>query len=440
MGEAVQCGLKWFATGLAVAGIGIALSGESRASAFQLRENSASALGNAFAGAAASAEDSSIIANNPAGMTILSGNQASGDLSIIIPSAVFSGIGFSATRQSTSGGNGGDAESAQPVPAAYGFYDASPDLKFGLALIAPFGLNLQYDSDWIGRYQAIKSGIETVNINPNVAYRVSNWLSVGGGPAIQYAHTELTNAVNSTAVARLANPLLPAGFVLPDGLARVVGDSLSIGYNLGVLAEVSPSTRFGASYRSRVSQRIEGTATFNVPVPLAANQRFQDTPARFRLETPDILSLAAYHEVSPEVTLLAEVQWTNWSVVKNLRIERPDRSSLIDQPEQWHGTWFGSVGAIYRPGPDWIIRGGLAFDPTPIRDQFRTARLPDADRYWLAFGIGYAWTPDLRFDAAYAHIFSGNASINEVSQTGDILVGHYSTHIDLLSFSARLRF
>ena len=64
-------------------------------------------------------------------------------------------------------------------------YDASPDLKFGLALTAPFGLQTQYDSDWIGRYQAIRSDIATININPNVAYRVSDWLSVGGGPAIQ---------------------------------------------------------------------------------------------------------------------------------------------------------------------------------------------------------------------------------------------------------------
>jgi long-chain fatty acid transport protein len=87
--------------------------------------------------------------------------------------------------------------------------------EFGLALTAPFGLNLQYDSDWIGRYQAIKSGIETININPNAAYRASSWLSVGGGPAIQHVHTELTNAINSTAVVRLANPLLPAGVALP---------------------------------------------------------------------------------------------------------------------------------------------------------------------------------------------------------------------------------
>jgi len=125
---------------------------------------------------------------------------------------------------------------------------------------------------------------------------------------------------------------------------------------------------------------------------------------------------------------------------KTLRIERPDGSPLSDQPEQWHGTWFGSVGATWRPEPNWTFRGGLAFDPTPVRDQFRTARLPDADRYWLTFGLGYSWTQDFRVDAAHVHIFSPSPSINEVSQTVDVLVGRYSNHIDLVSLSATLRF
>lgn len=428
------------ATALAAAAIGFASTEEARGSAFQLRENSASALGTAFAGAGVSVEDPSVIANNPAGMIGLVGNQASSDISIVVSSAVFSGIGANAARHPISGGNGGDAGSAQPVPAAYGVYDASPELKFGLAVTAPFGLKTQYDSDWVGRYQAIKSDIETVNINPNVAYRVVDWLAVGGGPAIQHAHAELTNAINSTAVARLANPLLPAGFSLPDGTARVTGDSLSIGYTLGVLAEISPGTRLGASYRSQISHRVEGTATFNVPTVLAVNQRFQNTPASTDLKTPDILSLAASHEISPGLTLLAELQWTNWSVIKHLRIERPDGSTLSDQPEQWHGTWFGSLGATYRPDPNWTLRGGLAFDPTPIRNEFRTARLPDSDRYWLAAGLSYRWTPDLRFDAAYVHIFGGNVPINEAWQTGDVLTGRYSDHIDIVSLSATLRF
>jgi long-chain fatty acid transport protein len=137
------------------------------------------------------------------------------------------------------------------------------------------------------------------------------------------------------------------------------------------------------------------------------------------------VSLGASLELSPDITLLAEGQWANWSVVKSLQIERPDGSILSSQAEQWHGTWFGSIGATWRPDPTRTFRGGLAFDRTPVRDQFRTARLPDSDRYWLAFGLGYRWTQDLRFDAAYVHIFSPSPSINEVSQTGDLLGGQY---------------
>jgi long-chain fatty acid transport protein len=441
MGDTVDDGLVRLAAGLALAATGFALSGEAFGSGFQLRENSAAALGSAFAGAAVSTEDPSIIANNPAGMTSLFGNQLSGDLSIVIPSAIFSGAGFTAAGQPIRGGNGGDAGSAQPVPAVYGLYDATADLKFGLAVTAPFGLDSQYNSNWIGRYQAIKSDLQIININPNIAYRITDWLSMGAGPAIQHASVELTNGIDSTTLLHLANPLLPAGLTLPDGFARVTGDSWSVGYNLGVLAEISPETRLGASYRSQISHRLDGSVTFNVPIPLAADPRFRNTPTRADLKTPDIVSFAAYQQISPDLTLLAEAQWTSWSVIKNLQVQRTDGSVVTNQPEQWHGTWFGSIGASYVATPNWAVRGGFAYDHTPVRDQFRSARLPDADRYWLAVGVGYQWTAALRFDAAYVHIFSGgNTSINEVSQTGDLLVGRYSDHIDILSVSATHRF
>jgi long-chain fatty acid transport protein len=431
---------KSLAIGLMGLGAAIADSGSVFGSGFQLRENSAAALGNAFAGAAASIEDPSIVANNPAGMTALRGNQVSGDLTVVIPSAIFSEMGLNATRQPIGGGRGGNGGGARPVPAAYGVYDASPDLKFGLAVTSPFGLGSQYDSGWVGRYQAIKSDLEVVNINPNIAYRVTDWLSIGGGPAVQHASAELTNAINSTTVAHLANPQLPLGLSLPDGFVRVTGDSLSVGYNLGVLAQISPGTNLGASYRSQVSHRLDGAAMLNVPAPLAADPRFHTTPTRTDFKTPAIVSLAGSSEILADLMLLAEIQWTNWSVVKNLRIERPDGSALTDQPEQWRGTWFASIGASYHPDPNWTIRGGFAFDPTPVRNQFRTARIPDADRYWLAMGLGYKWTADLRFDAAYVHIFAGGAPINEVSQTGDLLAGRYSDHVDIVSLFATLRF
>jgi len=182
---------------------------------------------------------------------------------------------------------------------------------------------------------AIKSEFETININPNIAYRFTNWLSVGGGPAIQHLHMELINAINSTTIAQFANPLLPPTFAPPDGLARIAGNSWAVGYNVGALAEILPETRFGVSYCSQVSHQVEGIAAFEVPAPLTASAAFQNVAAHADLKTPEIVSLAASHNLSPEITLLAEAQRTNWGVVKNLRIQRPDGSALINQPEHW---------------------------------------------------------------------------------------------------------
>jgi len=295
-------------------------------------------------------------------------------------------------------------------------------LKFELAVIAPFGLNSQYRNDRIGRYQAIKSNIETTNVNPNIVYRVSDWLSIGGGPAIQYATAELTNAINSTTVARRANRLLPAGLTRPERLYPSHRDSLSVGYNLGAFAEISPRTRFGASYRSQVSHRLDGTAILRVPAPLSADQRFQNTPTGTDLNTPDIVSLAASHEISADLTLTAEIQWTNGSAARNLRVERPYGSALIHQREHARNM-VRQRGASYGADQKWIIRGGFAFDPTPIPNQFRTARLPDAKRDWLALGIGYKSRVDLRFDAANVHNLPRKCANRRVWSTGDLIVG-----------------
>jgi long-chain fatty acid transport protein len=420
---------------LAVAALSFGLHEQATAAGFQLRENSASALGTAYAGAAATADDPSIIASNPAGMILLRESQISTDVSIAIPSAVFSGSGVTALGQPISGGNGGNPGRVRAIPAAFGFYDAMPDLKFGIGITAPFALNSQYNRDWVGRYSTIKSVLEPINVNPNFAYRILDWFSIGAGFAVQHIYTELTNSINSTTVARSANSSLPAGFALPDGSVKLTGISLAVGYTLGVLAEASSETRFGASLRTRVRQHIEGSAGFDVPAPLSAIGAFQNTPVQADFTTPDVVTLAAHHEVSPGITLLAEGQWTNWSEFKRLRIERPDGSIVSDQPQHWHGTWFTSVGASYRPTPNWTIRSGLGIDPSPIPLQFRGVRPVDADRYWLAGGIGYRLSPTLSLDFAYAHIFYKNKPVRDVSQTGDVLTGQHSSQLDIIKLS-----
>ena len=287
--------IKSLAAGLTALGAGLAAAGGAWGSGFQLRENSAAALGNAFAGAAASTEDPSVIANNPAAMIGLSGNQVSGDHDHRHSVGGIFRIGAHAPRDSRSAEAMAAMRAApSPSPRLYGFYDAAPDLKFGLALTAPFGLRSQYDSGWVGRYQAIKSDIETININPECRLPGTR-LAFGRGRAGNTACARRIYQRDQCHYRGAARQSVAAGRIYPAGRhVRVTGDLWSVGYDLGVLVEISPETRLGASYRSQISHRIEGTATFERSGPASSQSRsFKAARARADLKTPDIVSLAA---------------------------------------------------------------------------------------------------------------------------------------------------
>jgi len=240
----------------------------SHAAGFALIEQGVSGLGNAYAGAAASAEDASTIFFNPAGMTLLDGQQVVAGLHIIKPSTKFTDNGSSA-----SGSNGGDAGNLGLIPNLYYVADIGNDMKLGLGIGVPFGLSTEYDDDWQGRYQAIKSSVEAININPSFAFKVNPQWSIGLGANIQYFKAELTSAVDfsSVCIGTLgAANCVGSGLVTPqtpatDGFADITGSSWGFGYNLGVLFIPSEATRIGLAYRSQVKQSLDGDADFTLP-------------------------------------------------------------------------------------------------------------------------------------------------------------------------------
>ena len=184
-------------------------------SGFAITEKSVKGLGNAFAGAAAVAEDASTIYFNPAGMTRLTGHQVQAAANIIIPSFKFDDSGSTTVLgMPLTGGDGGDAGEAAVVPNFFYAHSLSEDLKIGVGVVSPFGLATKYDSDWVGRYHAIKSEILTIDINPSIAYKIHRMLSIGGGLSFQYVDAELTNAIDYgtiNAVSMAGLPLLPQG-------------------------------------------------------------------------------------------------------------------------------------------------------------------------------------------------------------------------------------
>jgi long-chain fatty acid transport protein len=427
--------------GVAVASALAALSGNAAASAFALIEQS-SGLGNAFAGGAAAAEDATTIFFNPAGMSRLKGKQVTVAASLIQFSAKFSDTGSeTASAQTSKGDNGGDAGSLTLVPNTYMVTEVDPALRLGLGINVPFGLKTEYDPTWVGRFQAIDSKIQTVNLNPSVSYQVNDITSLGFGLNYQHITGELTSAVNYSALAVSAGVIGSVGLG-SEGVSTISGSDSAWGYNFGALFNVTPETRVGLSYRSKINYTLTGTITFsNVPAALAASAlgpRVANGDVILPISMPDTFSLSAFHQLNDKWDLMADATRTGWGTLQQLKIDRTDGTNVQTVPENWKNTWRVAAGASYHYNEQWMARVGVAYDQTPVPDAYRTARIPDNDRTWLAFGGQYKPSQASTLDFGYAHLFIKDANISNIqnvpptSANGN-LVGTYSSSVDILS-------
>lgn len=432
------------ATALTTFWLGAAVS---HAGGFALIEQGVKGLGNAYAGAAASAEDASTIFFNPAGMTLLDGSQVVAGVHIIKPSTKFTDDGSKSTITglNTSGGNGGDAADLALIPNLFLVADINDEVKFGLGISVPFGLGTNYDKDWKGRYQAVETAVEVININPSLAFKVNPQWSVGLGANIQYFKAKLTNAVDFS-TACLGTALAPncgaLGLGTPqnpatDGFADITGTSWGFGYNLGVLFAPSEATRVGLAYRSRVKHSLDGTAEFTLP---AAAQPvfgpvFADTNISGNIDLPSTLSLSVFHQLTDTWTLLADVTRTGWSSYDKLVIEFENPAKdPAEEVNNWEDVNRYSVGVNFTPSQTWIYRAGIAYDESPVPSaELRSARSPGSDRTWLALGLGYQIAKSLTLDIGYAHLFAKDAEINREGATRDLLKGSYESEVDIFS-------
>lgn len=423
----------------------IVSSGSVFGAGFALIEQGVSGLGNAYAGGAASAEDASTIFFNPAGMTRLPGNEIIAGAHVIMPYLKFKNEGSThVTGMALQGGNGGEAGETRVVPNLYYSRKVSDRFVAGIGVNAPFGLATKYDRGWVGRYHAIESDLMSININPSIAYKVNDALSIGAGFSAQYIKATLSKEIDFG----LAGFLRQIPGLLPqrnDGFVELEGDSWGVGFNLGLLVEFSKDTRFGAAYRSRVEHTLEGEADFSgVPMPLSSVIRDSDVEADVTL--PDSLSVSFFHRINPQWAVMADFSWTNWSLFDELRVKfkQPGRDDDVTI-ENWQDSYRYSLGATYTPNDAWAIRVGTAYDTSAVSEaKYRTPRIPDSDRIWAAVGVGYKLSHLFRFDVGYAHLFINDPEIAKTASGEDAarggLKGTYDASIDIISAQLTMRF
>jgi len=451
----------------AVAAAMTGFAGGVQGSGFALIEQNASGIGNAFAGQAASAQDASTIYFNPAGLTRLPGRNLVFAGHLIKPSATF---GNTATTPAVStvlgaglfalNGNGGDAGDLAVVPNAYFSWQLNPQWHVGVGMSAPFGLKTDYDANWMGRFHALKSEFRSVNVNPTVAFKVNESFSIGFGVNWMRAEAELTKAVNYSFVASAGGiPGVPNN---TEGSNRIEGDDDAWGFNLGVLFKAGPNTDVGVSYRSAMNYTLSGSAAFfgrpaavqavlagAAGAAAAAAAQVGDSPVTADLKLPASFSIAFKHQVNPNLDILGDATWTEWSTLQALNIIRNTGFVLESTPFNWRDTWRVGLGFNYRPNQAWTLRFGAAYDKTPTSDTYRTPRVPDQSRTWLAIGAQYKVSKAGAIDFGYAHLFVNDAAINmtgppaltaaQAAGRGS-LIGRFDNKVDILSIQYRHSF
>ena len=457
---------------LALAALGLAIAGalaapqQARASSFQLKEDSAQAMGRAYAGSATAGGDVSVVANAPAAMSDLKGTYFEADVTAINFSANFTGSAHDALGSPISGGNGGDAGTTMPVPSFFFATQVTDRLHLGASVTVPFGFKTTYDNNWVGRYNAIESKFESLDGTLSASYDVTDTLSIGGSAIAQHTSATLTQAINFSSVALgLAGPgtqlnlpvnevyaLVPPG---SDGLARVSGSSWAWGWQLGTYWKPTAQDRLSFNYRSKISHRLHGTANFNVPDNVSAlvgqlapalgltpsTLPFQHTDGTALFTTPAEATASYWHQ-EDKFGFGADVSWTEWDVFKNLTVNyaNPTQPQTV-QNFNWHNSWYFAFGGDYYLTDKLTLRSGLGYDTTPTTAAYREPRVPDETRKLLSVGLGYKATEHFSINASYAHIFVNRAAVNgAVSATGDVLTGSFDDAGNLFALSAIYKF
>jgi long-chain fatty acid transport protein len=243
-----------------------------------------------------------------------------------------------------------------PGGGGYATYSVSPDLKLGMALTGNFGMPLNYDDGWVGRYYVQKATMLGISFMPSVAYRVSDKVSVGAALNAMYGVYKNQVAINN---------LNPA---YGDGQLKMQDETWGWGANVGVLYELDARTRFGLVWNSQINLDFTAPLEFSNLAPglqkFLGDRGLLDASLNVGIKVPQGVMLSAYAETSDRWALLGSVGWQQWSKFGQVQLGIDDVSNptAVAANLAYKDTWHVSAGAQYRYSEPWLVNFGVGYD------------------------------------------------------------------------------
>jgi len=412
--------------------ITVLFSGSAWGAGLWVYEMATPDMGTASAGRGATAADASVAIFNPAGMTKLDRSQLFAGIQ-----GGWLNVEFDVEDSTFGGGDGGNAGDFIPAGSLAYVYSVNPKLKLGVSVASFFGLGIEYDDDWAGRYFVKEASFLTLNISPGIGYRINKWLSLGGGATVLYAKLDQKTAIN--------NQLTDPG--VPDGEIKVDDDDVGYGFNLGTLIEPREDLRFSITYRSKVEVEFKDVADIKGMGPnlRALLDLIGVTAERVDLEMqlPQEVLVSGYYDLTDKLTLVGSAGWQDWSEFgKSTVTVQSTTTTSFEADRNFKDTWHAAIGARYRFAEPWLWSVGCAYDSSPVDDEDRTPDMPLDRQIRLGTGLQYDWNENVTLGAAYTYIDLGEAEIDQ--QGGPLqgnLKGDYKTnHVHILALNLIWRF
>ncbi len=352
----------------------------------------AGARSSALAGAVvARADDLSAIFSNPAGLVQLPKIQIMCGFTTFMPRVeIVTHLGPVATPNLMQ-------SSVSLAPHFFASSQVGERVWLGLGLNSPFGLGMQYSANWPGSINIIKATLKTLNLNPTIAYKVTDYLSVGAGLDIMYCTLNLKR-------------VLPLPLLGPQAV-DLQGVSWGLGFNLGLLLKPLDYLAVGVSYRSQVRQQLEGTARFR---PFSTF----DGDASGSIMLPDMIFAGIMVRPMKQLSVEGGIIWTHWELFRRLDIKFSNALGTLSEPKEWHNTWRGQLGVEYKALPWLDLRAGYAFENEPMPDRFADYLVPSTDhRHNFSCGTGFHWRA-MTLDLAYTMVLMMDRTVNNSRAAG----------------------
>jgi len=354
-----------------------------------IRDFGTAAQGRANAGEAAGVESAGTVAHNPAGMALLEEDEFSASGFALIGDTEFD---IDSTTPAAGTGDGGSAASTAPAGGLSYVKKLNERWSAGFAVAGLTGASLDYDDDWVGRYQAQKVELIGIAAVPGISFQATEKLSLGLALPILYTDLKLDVAI--------PNLQVPGG---PDGSASLDGDDTNIGIQAGAIYEFTDSTRLGIMYMSKFDQSFSGD--LDLDVAIGSQQVSVDTDLTFA----EMVRVGLAHKLNEEYTLYLGAGWENWSELANVLISGEANSASIQT--NWEDTWHASSGIRYRRSNGFEMQFGVAYDSSPVDDEDRRAELPVDRQIRISTSASWQHSKRLRIGTYITYMDLGSAEL-----------------------------